>query len=43
MYNYAGVKSKLNFIPDSFWCLLMLYIHSGQLMTQQSFAVNLEY
>ena len=41
MYNYAGVKSKL--IPDTFWCLWMLYIHSGQLMTQRSFAVNLEY
>ena len=40
--NYAGVKAKLNFIPDSLLCLL-LYIHSGQLMTQISFAVNLEY
>ena len=27
MYNYAGVKSKLNFIPDSLLCLL-IYIHS---------------
>ena len=26
MYNYAGVKSKLNFIPDSLLCLLLLYI-----------------
>ena len=42
MYNYAGVKAKLNIIPDSLWCLL-LYIRSGQLMTQKSFAVNLEY
>ena len=30
MYNYAGVKAKLNIIPDSLWCLL-LYIRSGQL------------
>ena len=40
MYNYVGVKSKLNFISDSLWCIL-LYIHSDQLMTSRAFAVNL--